>query len=138
MSHKTTSLQNDQSTLSKSLTSRHIQLIILGCAIGSGLFLGALPALKLTGPSILLSYLIAGFVIFLLMRQLGEMVVEEPAAGSFSHFAHKYWGPHASFIAGWNSWMLYVLVSMCSWAIYAILDSSTTDLGYCISLFCHY
>jgi aromatic amino acid transport protein AroP len=112
MSSKKTSLQKYGSTLSKSLTNRHIQLIILGCAIGSGLFMGSVPALKLTGPSILLSYLVAGSVIYLLMRQLGEMVVEEPAAGSFSHFAHKYWGSHASFIAGWNSWIRYVLISM--------------------------
>ena len=112
MSNKITSPQNDQPILSKELTSRHIQLIVLGCAIGSGLFLGTLPTLKLTGPSILLSYLVAGFFVFLSMRQLGEMVVEEPAAGSFSYFANKYWGSLAGFIAGWNSWILYVLVSM--------------------------
>jgi amino acid transporter len=46
------------------------------------------------------------------MRQLGEMVVEEPVAGSFSHFANRYWGPFAGFMSGWNYWVLYVLVSM--------------------------
>ncbi|QQS16794.1 MAG: amino acid permease [Neisseriales bacterium] len=101
-----------QLQLERGLTNRHIQLIIFGCTIGSGLFLGTVPALKLTGPSIILNYLIAGFVVYLVMRQLGEMVVEEPAAGSFSHFAYKYWGEQASFIAGWNSWILYILVSM--------------------------
>lgn len=98
--------------LSKTLTGRHVQLIALGCAVGTGLYLGSAEVLKLTGPSILLGYLVAGFFIFLSMRQLGEMVVEEPAAGSFSHFANKYWGSLAGFIAGWNSWILYVLVSM--------------------------
>jgi aromatic amino acid transport protein AroP len=46
------------------------------------------------------------------MRQLGEMIVEEPVAGSFSHFAHKYWGGFAGFLSGWNYWVLYVLVGM--------------------------
>lgn len=46
------------------------------------------------------------------MRHLGEMVVEEPVSGSFSYFAHKYWGPMAGFMSGWNYWVLYVLVSM--------------------------
>ena len=46
------------------------------------------------------------------MRQLGEMVVEEPVAGSFSHFAYKYWGSFAGFASGWNYWVLYVLVAM--------------------------
>jgi aromatic amino acid transport protein AroP len=54
----------------------------------------------------------AGFIAFLIMRQLGEMVVEEPVAGSFSHFAYKYWGNFAGFASGWNYWVLYVLVAM--------------------------
>jgi len=40
------------------------------------------------------------------------MVVEEPVAGSFSHFAYKYWGNFAGFASGWNYWVLYVLVAM--------------------------
>ncbi|VFS71853.1 General aromatic amino acid permease [Kluyvera cryocrescens] len=48
----------------------------------------------------------------MIMRQLGEMVVEEPVAGSFSHFAYKYWGNFAGFASGWNYWVLYVLVAM--------------------------
>ena len=49
---------------------------------------------------------------FLIMRQLGEMVVEEPVAGSFSHFAHQYWSEFAGFVSGWNYWVVYVLVGM--------------------------
>lgn len=48
----------------------------------------------------------------MIMRQLGEMVVEEPVAGSFSYFAYKYWGNFAGFSSGWNYWVLYVLVGM--------------------------
>lgn len=63
----------------------------------------------MAGPSVILGYAIGGFIAFLIMRQLGEMVVDEPVACSFSHFAYKYWG---NFASGWNYWLLYVLVAM--------------------------
>lgn len=105
-------LQQNGEELKRGLKNRHIQLIALGGAIGTGLFLGIADTIKMAGPSVLLGYAIGGFIAFLIMRQLGEMVVEEPVAGSFSHFAYKYWGDFAGFASGWNYWVLYVLVSM--------------------------
>ncbi len=99
-------------TLNRGLKNRHIQLIALGGAIGTGLFLGSAGVLKMAGPAMILGYGIGGIIAFLIMRQLGEMIVEEPVAGSFSHFAHKYWGGFAGFLSGWNYWILYVLVGM--------------------------
>lgn len=98
--------------LKRGLKSRHIQLIALGGAIGAGLFLGIAQTIQLAGPSVLLGYAIAGVIAFLIMRQLGEMVVDEPVAGSFSYFADKYCGHLAGFASGWNYWVLYILVSM--------------------------
>ncbi|MCF3125801.1 amino acid permease [Acinetobacter soli] len=98
--------------LKQGLSNRHIQLIALGGAVGTGLFLGISQTIKLAGPSVLLGYAIAGIIAFLIMRHLGEMVVEEPVSGSFSYFANKYWGPMAGFMSGWNYWVLSVLVSM--------------------------
>ncbi|MGF6694207.1 aromatic amino acid transport protein AroP [Metapseudomonas resinovorans] len=98
--------------LQRGLKNRHIQLIALGGAIGTGLFLGSAGVLKSAGPSMILGYAICGFIAFLIMRQLGEMIVEEPVAGSSSHFAHKYWGGFAGFLSGWNCWVLYTLVGM--------------------------
>ena len=98
--------------LKKNLSNRHVQLIALGGAIGTGLFLGLGTSISLAGPSVLLGYAIAGIIAFFIMRQLGEMVVEEPVSGSFSHFANKYWGNMAGFLSGWNYWILYVLVGM--------------------------
>lgn len=65
--------------LKRGLKNRHIQLIALGGAIGTGLFLGSASVIQSAGPGIILGYAIAGFIAFLIMRQLGEMVVEEPA-----------------------------------------------------------
>ncbi|GKW25121.1 amino acid permease [Pectobacterium polonicum] len=104
--------QQTEGQLKRGLKNRHIQLIALGGAVGTGLFLGIAQTIKMAGPSVLLGYAIAGVIAFFIMRQLGEMVVEEPVAGSFSHFAYKYWGEFAGFMSGWNYWVLYVLVSM--------------------------
>jgi aromatic amino acid transport protein AroP len=106
-------ISNDKSgQLKRGLKNRHIQLIALGGAIGTGLFLGIAQTIQTAGPSVLLGYGIAGVVAFFIMRQLGEMVVDEPVAGSFSYFADKYFGPFAGFLSGWNYWVLYILVSM--------------------------
>ncbi|NKG33665.1 amino acid permease [Acinetobacter junii] len=102
----------EQGNLKHGLSNRHIQLIALGGAIGTGLFLGISQSIKLAGPSVILGYAIAGFIAFLMMRQLGEMVVQEPVSGSFSHFAYKYWGSFAGFMSGWNYWVLNILVCM--------------------------
>ncbi|KER02025.1 amino acid permease [Photorhabdus temperata] len=104
--------QSQGSTLKRGLKNRHIQLIALGGAVGTGLFLGIAQTIKMAGPSVILGYAIAGFIAFLIMRQLGEMVVEEPVAGSFSHFAYKYWGDFPGFLSGWNYWMMFTLVGM--------------------------
>ncbi|MGA6135754.1 amino acid permease [Acinetobacter dispersus] len=104
--------KQEQGNLNPGLSNRHIQLIALGGAIGTGLFLGISQSIKLAGPSVILGYAIAGLIAFLMMRQLGEMVVQEPVSGSFSHFAYKYWGSFAGFMSGWNYWVLNVLVCM--------------------------
>jgi aromatic amino acid transport protein AroP len=98
--------------LKRGLKNRHIQLIALGGAMGTGLFLGIAQTIQLAGPAVLLGYSIAGFIAFLIMRQLGEMVVEEPVAGSFSYFSYKYWGDFAGFLAGWNYWVMFIVVGM--------------------------
>ncbi|AKJ41443.1 amino acid permease [Pragia fontium] len=98
--------------LKRGLKNRHIQLIALGGAVGTGLFLGSAQTISMAGPSVILGYAIGGIIAFLIMRQLGEMITEEPVAGTFSHFSYKYWGPFAGFLSGWNYWMLFVLVSM--------------------------
>ncbi len=98
--------------LKRGLKNRHIQLIALGGAIGTGLFLGVAQTIQQAGPAALLGYAIAGLVAFLIMRQMGEMIVDEPVAGSFGYFASKYGSPMAGFASGWNYWVMYILVSM--------------------------
>jgi len=101
-----------QEGLQRGLKNRHIQMIALGGAIGTGLFYGSAETIRLAGPSITLSYLSGGIIIFLIMRMLGEMSVDEPVSGSFSHYANKYWGEFPGFLSGWNYWFNYIIVSM--------------------------
>lgn len=106
--------------LKRGLKNRHIQMIALGGAIGTGLFYGSAESIALVGPAILLAYLLGGFVIYLIMTMLGEMSTHEPVAGAFSHFSYKYWGEFPGFLAGWNYWFLYILVSMAELSVIGI------------------
>jgi len=102
----------EKKQLTRGLKNRHLQMIALGGAIGTGLFYGSTSTIALAGPSVMLAYLIGGIVIFFIMRMLGEMAVDEPVSGSFSYYATKYWGKFPGFLSGWNYWFNYVLVSM--------------------------
>ena len=98
--------------LRRALTNRHIQMIALGGAIGTGLFYGSASGIKLAGPSILVAYALCGALIFFVVRAMGEMSVHRPSSGSFSRYANDYWSPRAGFVAGWNYWFNYVAVAM--------------------------
>lgn len=98
--------------LRRSLKNRHIQLIALGGAIGTGLFYGSASSIRMGGPSILLAYVVGGAIIFFVMRALGEMSVDTPTSGAFSHYAFRDWGSFAEFFSGWNYWFNYIAVSM--------------------------
>ncbi|WP_264313860.1 amino acid permease [Pseudomonas putida] len=101
-----------QPAFERNLSNRHIQMIGLGGAIGTGLFLGSAGVIKSAGPSLLIGYMIAGLIAFLIMRQLGEMLVDEPVSGSLSHFGNKYGGGFMGYLTGWNYTVTYFLVGM--------------------------
>ena len=98
--------------LKKSLSARHILMIAMGSAIGTGFFFGVGGSIHLAGPSILLSYLLGGIMMYVIVRALGEMSVAEPNSGSFSYFAYKYIGEYAGFLSGWNYWFNYIIICM--------------------------
>ncbi|WP_394433657.1 amino acid permease [Streptomyces sp. SGAir0957] len=96
----------------RGLGSRQIQMIAIGGAIGTGLFLGAGKGISKAGPSLILAYAIAGLVIFFIMRALGELLMYRPVSGSFSEYAREFIGPFAGFVTGWTYWLFWVITGM--------------------------
>ncbi|MCF5931008.1 D-serine/D-alanine/glycine transporter, partial [Xanthomonas perforans] len=73
--------------LQRSLSNRHLQLIAIGGAIGTGLFMGSGKTISLAGPSILFVYLIIGAMLFFVMRAMGELLLSNLEYKSFIDFS---------------------------------------------------
>jgi hypothetical protein len=97
-----------EQSLRRNLTNRHIQLIAIGGAIGTGLFMGSGKTISLAGPSIIFVYMIIGFMLFFVMRAMGELLLSNLEYKSFSDFAADLLGPGRAILpagptgsAGW-------------------------------------
>ncbi|MCB8879994.1 amino acid permease [Acidisoma cellulosilytica] len=110
--------------LKHGLSNRQIQMIAIGGAIGTGLFLGAGARLQLAGPALAVVYLACGVIAFLILRALGELVMHRPTSGSFVSYSREFLGERASYVAGW----LYFL----NWAMTGIVDITA------VALYMHY
>jgi AAT family amino acid transporter len=98
--------------LKRSLSSRQIRMIAIGGAIGVGLFLGSAKAIHYAGPGLIICYAVAGAVIFMVMRALGELTLYRPVAGAFASYADEFLGPRLGFITGWTYWLTWVVTAM--------------------------
>ncbi|MCX4524638.1 MULTISPECIES: amino acid permease [unclassified Streptomyces] len=99
---------------SKSLKPRHVNMIAIGGAIGTGLFLGAGGRLAEAGPSLFVAYAVCGVFAFLVVRALGELVLYRPSSGAFVSYAREFLGEKGAYTAGW----MYFL----NWATTGIAD----------------
>ncbi|MBV4417948.1 amino acid permease [Clostridium tyrobutyricum] len=103
---------SENQNLSRGLKNRHVQLLAIGGAIGTGLFLGSGRSIHLAGPSILFAYAITGLICFLIMRALGELLLSNLNYHSFVEFVHDYMGNGAAFITGWTYWFCWISLAM--------------------------
>ena len=103
---------DEKPRLKRGLKSRHVTMIAIGGAIGTGLFLGSGSAIHSAGPSIILSYLIVGIITFFMMRALGELILADPDSHSFLESIKKYLGKRAEFVAGWMYWACWLSLAM--------------------------
>jgi GABA permease len=102
--------QQSSHELSRSLRPRHVAMITIGGIIGAGLFVGSSVAINATGPAVIISYILTGFLLLLVMRMLGEMAVEMPQVRSFTEFTRATLGNWAGFSVGWLYWYFWVTV----------------------------
>ena len=96
----------------RGLQNRHVQLIAIAGTIGTGLFLGAGRSLSLTGPSIILVYMLTGAFMYLMMRAIGEMLYMDPDQHTFINFITKYIGKGWGYFSGWSYWVSLVFLGM--------------------------
>ena len=113
-SNQVSGLTDEDEGYHKSLSPRQLQMIAIGGAIGTGLFLGAGGRLHEAGPGLFLVYAFCGVFVFLILRALGELVLHRPSSGSFVSYAREFLGEPAAFAAGW----MYFL----NWAMTSIVD----------------
>ncbi|MFC6066232.1 amino acid permease [Streptomyces ochraceiscleroticus] len=109
---------------SKGLKARHINMIAIGGAIGTGLFLGAGGRLHSAGPALAIAYAVCGLFAFFVVRALGELVLHRPSSGSFVSYAREFLGEKGAYVAGW----MYVV----NWSTTGIADITA------IALYTHY
>lgn len=110
-SQEVSSSQNSSpEELKRGLASRHLTMIAIGGAIGTGLFVASGSTIAEAGPGgALLAYGLIGIMVLLLMQSLGEMSANLPVAGSFQTFASRYVSPSFGFAMGWNYWFNWAI-----------------------------
>lgn len=114
------SLDAEQVGYKQSLGRRHVQMIAIGGAIGTGLFLGSASRLHSTGPALLFSYAFVGVIAYFLMRALGELVLHRATSGAFVSYMREFYGEFWAYMTGWMYWI--------NWALTGIAEFSAVGL----------
>ncbi|CAG9975685.1 unnamed protein product [Clonostachys byssicola] len=101
-----------ETSLHRGLKARHISMIAIGGALGTGLIIGTGSALATSGPgSLFISYTFIGAVVFLVMAALGEMAAWLPLSAGFTGYATRYCHPSLGFALGWTYWCKYIIIT---------------------------
>ncbi len=105
MSQRAEEKNQGPQSLKRSLTARHLNMIAMGGAIGTGIFLALGATIQQAGPGgALVAYACIGIMVYFLITSLGEMATFMPVAGSFGTYASKFGDPAMGFALGWNYW----------------------------------
>ncbi|MBB5915046.1 L-asparagine permease [Nocardia transvalensis] len=115
------SLAAEDAGYHKELRPRQLQMIAIGGAIGTGLFLGSAGRLHTAGPGLFLVYGVCGVFVFFILRALGELVLHRPSSGSFVSYAREFYGEKLAFGVGWMyffHWCMSGIVDITAIATY--------------------
>ncbi|CEI65499.1 Dicarboxylic amino acid permease [Fusarium venenatum] len=130
-----------ETSLHRGLKARHITMIAIGGAIGTGLIIGTGKALAQAGPgSVFICYTLVGFVVFLVMAALGEMAAWLPMSAGFTGYASRFCDPSLGFALGWTYWFKYIIVTPNQLTAAALViqywvDRDTVNPGVFIAIF---
>ncbi|MDG4665895.1 amino acid permease [Mycobacterium sp. 236(2023)] len=124
LQYDNSALAHEEEGYHKGLKPRQLQMIAIGGAIGTGLFMGAGGRLSSAGPGLFIVYAVCGVFVFFILRALGELVLHRPSSGSFVSYAREFLGEKAAYVAGWTYFF--------NWACTAIVDVTA------IALYMHY
>ncbi|MFR9709472.1 amino acid permease [Paenibacillus sp. MB22_1] len=93
----------------KGISTFHLTMLGLGTIVGGSFFLGSGVAIQAAGPSILLSFILGGLLVYIILYALSEMTVADPVPGSFRTYAERSLGRSVGFITGWVYWVGLIL-----------------------------
>lgn len=104
-------LRSANSQLSRSLKSRHLQMIAIGSSIGTGLFVGSGGALRDGGSAgLIIAWTVISTGVFATVQGLGELSVALPVSGGFNIYATRFIEPAVGFAIGWNYFMQFFVL----------------------------
>ncbi len=108
MQSSNSNANSETKTLKRAMSTRHLVMLSLGGAIGTGLFLGSGEVIAQTGPvAAIIAYILGGLIAYMVMLCLGELAVHMPVAGSFGAYAQKYIGPGTGYMISWVYWLTW-------------------------------
>ena len=100
--------QGNSAPLKRAMSTRHLVMLSLGGAIGTGLFLGSGEVIAQTGPvGAIIAYILGGLIAYMVMLCLGELAVHMPVSGSFGAYANKFIGPSTGYMISWVYWLTW-------------------------------
>ncbi len=127
------------SPLSKQLKGRHIQMIAIGSAVGTGLFIGSGGALRTGGPAaVIIAWALVGTMVFCTVQALGELAATFPVPGAMCTYMTKFMDTSWGFAMGWNyivQWCVVLPLELVSASIVINYWDSNIDSSIWVAIF---
>jgi lysine-specific permease len=107
--------------LSRGLKTRHINMIVMGGSIGTGIFLASGYSVSVGGPGgALFAYGIMALIVYFLMTSLAELSAYKPTSGTFCEYSSLYVGTSFGVAMGYNYWL--------NWAVTLAAEISAASI----------
>ncbi|QRN41455.1 MAG: amino acid permease [Neisseriaceae bacterium] len=113
---------NNRNQLTHTIKTKHLVMLSLGGAIGTGLFLGSGTVINESGSlGAILAYIFGGCVTYFVMMCLGELSAYMPNTNAFGVYATKFIGPATGYVIAWTYWLSWALTLGIDFTAAAIL-----------------